>query len=110
MRRIKYAVIENVPGYLPETDNGYHTNRRDAEYDALERADQYRYDGDVDDRGLWRPTYRVRGNMRDGYIIERLDAEYDLGVTITIEPAEEELYRGDDGRLYDTHGNVLGDY
>jgi hypothetical protein len=74
--RCHYHVVENVPGYMPETDPDTCTTRREAEQCALERAKRYRED--------WDGNYRITGNKRDGYTISDLHRTHDLGVVIEI--------------------------
>lgn len=84
-----YHVIENTPGFLPESEPGTYRTRKDAEADALELIRQLRSEG-----------YRVRGNKRDGYYAYRRDDEYDLGRSIRIVPCScpegERQLSGDD--------------
>ncbi|MGH7382947.1 MAG: hypothetical protein ACREKR_12085 [Candidatus Methylomirabilales bacterium] len=52
-----YTVVENTPGYLPETDAYETTNRRDAERMASGLA-----------RDLREMGYRTTGSARSGFI------------------------------------------
>jgi hypothetical protein len=82
MRR-HYHVVENVPGYLPESDPDLCRTKREAETCARERARRYRED--------WDGNYRVRGNSSDGYTVFDLDKSHDLGVVIEINACTDDL-------------------
>lgn len=73
MLRYRYVVVENTPGYMPDSEPVEFTNRREAGQYALSLARELREQG-----------YRVTGNTRDGYYAER-DAD-DLGRIIKILP------------------------
>lgn len=71
MSRRTYAVIDNTPGCLPESEPLTFTRRCDAEGCAAARAREYRENG-----------FRVRGNAREGYFAWA--SEWDLGRVIEI--------------------------
>lgn len=73
MLKRRYVVVENAPGYLPDSEPAEFTNKREAGQYALSLARELREQG-----------YRVRGNMHVGYYAER-DAD-DLGRIIKILP------------------------
>lgn len=72
-----YHVVENTPGYLPDSDPSTHTSRLNAERDAAELARQLREDG-----------YHTRGSARSGQIYAERDAR-DLGRVIEVIPCAE---------------------
>ena len=72
MSKPHYHVVENTPGYLPESDPYTTTSRRDAERYAAQLAAELREEG-----------YRVRG-ARGDYYAER-DAD-DLGRVVEVMP------------------------
>lgn len=69
--KCRYVVMENTPGYMPDTEPAEFANRREVGQYALSLARELREQG-----------YRVTGNMREGYYAER-DAD-DLGRIIKI--------------------------
>ena len=93
-----YHVIENTPGYLPDTDQPpfAYTSRRAAESYAKDLADEYREHGEFVKRWhrprfgepfmaeVWVPEYRISGNRRDGYFIEDRTRMHDLGRVVDI--------------------------
>lgn len=73
-----YHVVENTPGYMPESEPACFKSRRAAEQYAADLARQLRDDG-----------YKVSGNARDGYWAHRdPDDPYDLGRVIEIVEVE----------------------
>lgn len=82
VKRRRYTVVENTPGYLPDSEPAVFTTKRAAQQYARDLARELRELG-----------YRVYGNMREGYYAERPDNEYDLGRVISIT----EVYDYDDG-------------
>lgn len=93
-----YHVIENTPGYLPDTDEPpfAYTSRRAAESYAKDLVDEYREHGEFVKRWhrprfgepfmaeVWIPQYRISGTRRDGYAIEDRTQIHDLGRVIDI--------------------------
>ena len=85
--KLHYHVIENTPGYMPESDPYIATSLKDAGDYALSLARELREGG-----------YIVSGTKRTGYYGER--DSHDLGRVITISDCyeqeclqEEALYR-----------------
>ena len=72
MNRRHYHVIENTPGYMPDTEGSTHTNRREAESYAASLARELREDG-----------YKIDGSARRGYLYAERD-NWDLGRVIEI--------------------------
>ena len=72
-----YHVIENTPGYMPESEPAHFNNKRDAQAYMAELARELRADG-----------YHVSGNQRTGYYAERSRA--DLGRVIALWDCEED--------------------
>ena len=66
-----YHVVENTPGYLPDSEPATFTSRRDAGSYALSLARELRSDG-----------YHVSGTRETGYYAERDSS--DLGRVIEI--------------------------
>lgn len=83
-----YHVVQNVPGYLPESDPDYASTLTEARQLAKERADRFREDDDI--------RYRVAGNMRDGYYVTDPTREHDLGVVININECSDSECSEDD--------------
>ena len=67
-----YHVVENTPGYLPESEPSCHSSLREAREAALEMKHQLREEG-----------YHVSGSLRAGYFYAVLNHE-DLGRVIEI--------------------------
>ena len=109
-----YHVIENTPGYLPDSDEPPYpyTNRRDAERGAQEATDRYRedtwicagcecYGRDRDEharaqstlplsqRHRFVPLYTIRGNRSDGYTVSDNSKLHDLGRVIYVDECSE---------------------
>lgn len=78
-----YHVIENTPGYMPDSEPAHFNNKRDAQAYMAALARELRADG-----------YHVSGNQRSGYYAEQ-DAS-DLGRVIEMWPCEEEECQEDD--------------
>ena len=74
----KYHVVENTPGYLPDSEPACFRSRRAAEAYAASLAHELREDG-----------YHCSGSARRGDIYCEQDAE-DLGRVIEISPCEED--------------------
>lgn len=70
---MRYVVVENTPGFLPDTEPVEFTNKREAGRYALSLARELREQG-----------YTVKGNMHIGYYAEK-DSD-DLGRVIKILP------------------------
>ena len=85
MARKHYHVVENTPGYLPDSDepSPVFTRRDEAGRYAYELAQELRDSG-----------YVVCGNQRDGYRGEDRSKMYDLGRVIEIIPCTEEECMG----------------
>lgn len=73
--RKHYHVLFGMPGYMPDSNLTYLT-KKEAQQGAQFIADQFRDDPD----GL----YRIYGNKRDGYVIERKGTIYALPYLIEI--------------------------
>ena len=71
-----WHVVENTPGYLPDSEPYTTASVGSARAYAQELADGYRQDSDG--------NYRVVGNHRDGYGISDRDRTHDLGRVIEI--------------------------
>ena len=106
-----YHVIENTPGYLPDSDEPPYpyTSRRDAERGAEEAADRYRDEswqcagcmGSRDEhvrtqrtlprnqRHRFVPLYTIRGNRSDGYTVSDNSKLHDLGRVIYVDECSE---------------------
>lgn len=81
--RPHYHVTEGMNGYMPDNEPETYRTKRDAGEAAKWRADLWReFNRDTD------PDYRVtvRGNKRDGYVIDRPNDPYYLPIYISIEP------------------------
>lgn len=77
--KLHYHVVENTPGYLPDSDMpSTYPTKHAAQDAAQELADGYRNDFDNE--------YIVTGNKRDGYEIDAPEKMYDLGRVIEIIP------------------------
>lgn len=77
-KKMKYHVVENTPGYLPDTVPTCFKSRRAAESAAADLAREFREDG-----------YRTYGSARIGLIHAERD-EHDLGRVIEIIECEED--------------------
>ena len=73
-----YHVLENTPGYMPESEPSCHTSLHDAREAALELKRQLRENG-----------YHVSGSLRDGYFYAARNHD-DLGRVIEIVEMEGE--------------------
>ena len=69
----RFSVVENVPGYMPDTLPERFETRRDAEEYAQGLAEELREQG-----------YRVTGNRRDGYTAHHPTKTHDLGRVIDV--------------------------
>ncbi len=67
-----YHVVENTPGYMPESDPAVFGSKRAAESYAAELARELREDG-----------YHTSGSAQDGQIYAERDAD-DLGRVIEV--------------------------
>ena len=74
--RVHWHVVENTPGYLPESEPYVTASVESARACAQDLADGYRQDPDGD--------YLVVGNRRDGYVISDRERTHDLGRVIEI--------------------------
>lgn len=61
-----YCVRDNMTGFMPDSDNSYYTNKRDAEKDAVSRVADYR------DRG-----YTCVGSARSGFYVCNTKRKHD---------------------------------
>lgn len=77
---VRWVVVENTPGYMPESIPAAFTNRQDADRYAAELARELRDEG-----------YSVSGSARDGGYSAERNAD-DLGRVIEISRAAEEEY------------------
>jgi hypothetical protein len=85
MARVHFHVIENTPGYMPDSEPAYFRSRVNAGGYALELARELREDG-----------YRVSGNKSIGYQAHRRNDDNDLGRVIEIHDCyEAECYEAD---------------
>lgn len=75
---MNYAVIVNMPGYLPDSEPEIYRNVTDARNGAQWHAEQFREDG-----------YTVKGNKKDGYAVYRRRAAY-VSFYISITETDEE--------------------
>jgi hypothetical protein len=70
----RYSVVENTPGYMPDSDPEAFETRKHAEAYAVSLANEYRDDAE----------YKVHGNAKDGYAIEDTTKFEDLGRVIEV--------------------------
>jgi hypothetical protein len=84
-----YHVVVNMAGYMPDTEPGLYQTKRDAQDAALWHAEDFRNDI-ADGEG---DTRTVRGNKRDGYVIDDSANPYHLPTYISIN----ECYESDCG-------------
>lgn len=85
--KLHYHVIDNVPGYMPESDPAVFTSRRAAESYAISVKRDYL---DTNDWGLSENRYSASGSARSGCIaIDQPANEHYLGVVITINPCDD---------------------
>jgi hypothetical protein len=83
VRTTHYHIIENTPGYMPDSEPADFTNRGIAQSYMAQLARELREDG-----------YKVSGNRRIGYYAER-DSR-DLGRSIVMHICHEQFcYSGD---------------
>jgi hypothetical protein len=78
-----YCVLDNVRGYLPDSENSYYDNLADAQADALERVRDYR-----------ERDYIVRGSLKARFweCEQRDGGPYSIGSVIEINEIDKELY------------------